>query len=257
MRILLIRHGDPDYINDCLTEKGRREASLLADLMEKETVKDFFVSPLGRARETASYTLKRLKRTAEEKDWLREFPAKLEVEDSVWLQKAYPDTRKEDGRFQTRIVWDMLPAFWKEDPAYQTPEGWRNTEVAAHSDLNQAYGRVAAGIDDLLERYGYIREGHLYRTEKGNRDTIACFCHFGVSCVILSHLWNVSPFVLWHSLAMAPTSVTELYTEERQKGTAVFRASRIGDLSHLYAGREPASFSARFCETYESRDERH
>ncbi len=68
MRILLIRHGDPDYINDCLTEKGRREASLLADLMEKETVKDFFVSPLGRARETASYTLKRLKRTAEEKD---------------------------------------------------------------------------------------------------------------------------------------------------------------------------------------------
>ena len=142
MRILLIRHGDPDYINDCLTEKGRREASLLADLMEKETVKDFFVSPLGRARETASYTLKRLKRTAEEKDWLREFPAKLEVEDSVWLQKAYPDTRKEDGRFQTRIVWDMLPAFWKEDPAYQTPEGWRNTEVAAHSDLNQAYGRV-------------------------------------------------------------------------------------------------------------------
>ena len=90
------------------------------------------------------------------------------MEDSVWLQKAYPDTRKEDGRFQTRIVWDMLPAFWKEAPAYQTPEGWRNTEVAAHSDLNQAYGRVAAGIDDLLERYGYSREGHLYRTEKKN-----------------------------------------------------------------------------------------
>ena len=25
MRILLIRHGDPDYVNDTLTEKGRRE----------------------------------------------------------------------------------------------------------------------------------------------------------------------------------------------------------------------------------------
>ncbi len=24
MRILLIRHGDPDYVNDTLTEKGRR-----------------------------------------------------------------------------------------------------------------------------------------------------------------------------------------------------------------------------------------
>lgn len=30
MRILLIRHGDPDYVNDTLTEKGRREAALLA-----------------------------------------------------------------------------------------------------------------------------------------------------------------------------------------------------------------------------------
>ena len=30
MRILLIRHGDPDYENDTLTEKGCREAELLA-----------------------------------------------------------------------------------------------------------------------------------------------------------------------------------------------------------------------------------
>ena len=30
MRILFIRHGDPDYANDTLTEKGRREASALA-----------------------------------------------------------------------------------------------------------------------------------------------------------------------------------------------------------------------------------
>ena len=30
MRILLIRHGDPDYEHDTLTEKGRREAELLA-----------------------------------------------------------------------------------------------------------------------------------------------------------------------------------------------------------------------------------
>lgn len=30
MRILFIRHGDPDYLNDTLTEKGCREADLLA-----------------------------------------------------------------------------------------------------------------------------------------------------------------------------------------------------------------------------------
>ena len=31
MRFLIIRHGDPDYEKDSLTEKGWREAALLAD----------------------------------------------------------------------------------------------------------------------------------------------------------------------------------------------------------------------------------
>ena len=30
MKIIFIRHGDPDYVNDTLTEKGMREAKLLA-----------------------------------------------------------------------------------------------------------------------------------------------------------------------------------------------------------------------------------
>ena len=30
MKIRFIRHGDPDYGNDTLTEKGRKEAQLLA-----------------------------------------------------------------------------------------------------------------------------------------------------------------------------------------------------------------------------------
>ena len=34
MRILFIRHGDPDYANDTLTEKGHREAALLAERAE-------------------------------------------------------------------------------------------------------------------------------------------------------------------------------------------------------------------------------
>lgn len=257
MRILLIRHGDPDYVNDALTEKGRREAKLLADRMEGEEIQDFYVSPLGRARQTAGYTLERLGRTAQVKDWLQEFPAKLDVSGSAWLQQAYPDTRRQDGKLCTRIVWDMLPACWKNDPAYQTMDGWRDTEVARNSDLNEVYDRVAAGLDELLAEYGYIREGNLYRTEQGTDVSIACFCHFGVTCVLLSHLWNVSPFVLWHSMATAPTSVTEVFTEERQEGIVTFRASKIGDISHLYAGNEPPSFSARFCETYGNMQERH
>ena len=44
---------------------------------------------------------------------------------------------------------------------------------------------------------------------------------------------------------------------EREQGIAYFRALRIGDTGHLYAGGEPASFAARFCETYSNWEQRH
>ena len=73
MKILIIRHGEPDYSIDSLTEKGWREAEILADRLEKADVRDFYVSPMGRARATAKPTLERLHREAEVLDWLHEF----------------------------------------------------------------------------------------------------------------------------------------------------------------------------------------
>ena len=48
MRILLIRHGDPDYEHDTLTEKGRREAELLAKRASSLAMGSCYQSPLGR-----------------------------------------------------------------------------------------------------------------------------------------------------------------------------------------------------------------
>ena len=111
-------------------------------------------------------------------------------------------------------------------------------------------------LDELLKRHGYYREGHFYRAERPNNDTIVLFCHFGVACVLLSHLLNISPMVLWHGLCAAPSSVTTLATEERRKGIASFRMLSFGDTSHLYAKGEPPSFAARFCECFGNEGER-
>ncbi|MCI8659165.1 MAG: histidine phosphatase family protein [Lachnospiraceae bacterium] len=257
MRILLIRHGDPDYIHDTLTEKGHREAALLSEAAKRLETGDCYQSPLGRAQATAAYTLRKLGKTAETLDWLREFPAEVDLNQSMELQKAYNDTRMEGHRYGARIAWDMLPSYWTEHPEYSDRFQWRQSEAARCSDLISVYDSVTSKMDELLARYGYVRENHHYRVEKENSRTITFFCHFGIICVLLSHLWSVSPFVLWHTLALAPTSVSEVVSEEREKGTASFRALRLGDLSHLYGGNEPASFSARFCETFENREQRH
>ena len=65
MRILLIRHGDPDYVNDTLTEKGRREAALLAKRAVSMNMGECYKSPLGRAKDTATPCLEVTGKTAE------------------------------------------------------------------------------------------------------------------------------------------------------------------------------------------------
>ena len=115
---------------------------------------------------------------------------------------------------------------------------------------------MCEGLDELLSKHGYDREGNIYRVREANKDIIVLFCHFGLECVLLSHLLEISPMALWHGTAAAPSSVTVLYTEEREEGIASFRMTAFGDTSHLYKdGRKP-SFSARFCECFTD-DERH
>ena len=133
---------------------------------------------------------------------------------------------------------------------------WENDRFTAAGVREEAQW-VWDGLDSLLARHGYRREGEYYRAERSNEDTVILFCHFGVTCVLLSHLLGISPMVLWHGVCSLPTSVTVLNTEERREGIASFRMSAFGDTSHLYAaGREP-SFSGRFCETYENWEQRH
>lgn len=257
MRILMIRHGEPDYAHDALTEKGRREAELLAKYADRLRLGDCFVSPLGRAQATASYTLKKSGLTAETLDWLKEFWAEVDINDSEELRRAYPNAKKGGDIYEPRIVWDMVPSYYMNHPEYMDREGWRDSEVVRHSDMIRVYDYMTKSLDQLLAGYGYVREGLYYRVEQESTKTVVFFCHFGIICAILSHLLNISPFSLWHGLALAPTSVTEVVTEEREQGIALFRSLRMGDISHLLAGEEEPSFAARFCEVYSNTGQRH
>lgn len=235
MKLLFVRHGDPDYVNDYLTEKGFREAKLLADRLAKLEVRDFYCSTLGRARATAKVTLDRIGREAVIYDWLQEFPGRIIDEQTG----------------NTRIPWDFMPGIWTKHPMLYDKEEWLHDPIMQSKDVEQVYRNIVRNFDDLLAGYGYYREGGYYRVEQGNTDTIVIFCHLGVEFAILSHLLGISASVLWQGFFVAPTSVTTVCTEERVKGEAGFRVQALGDTSHLYIGNEPISYSGFFCETYQ------
>ena len=242
MKILIIRHGDPDYSIDSLTPTGWKEAKLLADKLVKMNIDAFYVSPLGRAKDTASYTLKAYEKEAVEYDWLREFPAQ------IWR----PDIAN-----HKMIAWDWLPEDWTAEPRFFDRTEWKNVPCMQEGQVGPMYDAICEQFDALLAKHGYERDGLMYRAVSPNEDTIAFFCHFGLGSVLLSHLMNVSPMVLWHGFCAAPSSVSSLISEERREGKAYFRAQVLGDVSHLYAAGEEPSFAARFCECFANKEERH
>lgn len=241
MKLLIIRHADPDYSIDSLTPTGWREAELLSKRLSRLDIGAFYVSPLGRAKDTASLTLKKMNRTAVECPWLREFIPRI----------CRP------GSDEDSVVWDWLPAEWTKDARYFDRSAWSTTDVMTAGRVQEEYDWVISGFDRLLSAHGYDREKEYYRAVNSNQDTIVLFCHFGVECVLLSHLLGISPMILWHGFCAAPSSVTTLVTEERREGIACFRMGSFGDTAHLYnAGRQP-SFAARFCETFDDASQRH
>ncbi len=151
MRLIIIRHGEPDYEHDSLTEKGWREAALLADRISRLEVKEFYVSPLGRAKATASLTLEKMGRTAVECPWLREFAPQI-------MRPDVPD--------HTMISWDWLPQDWTGVDEFYRRDLWSTPPMmreATATDpvtgelrvgIQEEYNWVVRGFDRVLAEHG-------------------------------------------------------------------------------------------------------
>ena len=238
MKILLIRHGDPDYANDTLTPKGRDEAIALARFFKNTPVTKFYCSPMGRARDTAAPTLSVTGQRAKILNWLHEFP------DCV--------TDPKSGA--RHVPWDFLPGVWTKTPEFYDKDKWFDTDIMKTGNAKEVYDSVCANLDEFLAAHGYVREGAYYRAVAPNHDTLVFICHFGIQCAILSHLLGISPVLLWQGLICPPTGITRVCTEEREEGIAYFRCNGFGDISHLRLDGQMPSRSGRFRETSKDRD---
>ncbi|MEA4964268.1 MAG: histidine phosphatase family protein [Oscillospiraceae bacterium] len=237
MRFIFIRHAEPDYEHNTITEKGHREAAILAQRIKNWQVDRFYCSPLGRAQDTARPSLELLGRKAVTLDWLQEFRG-----------TAYNEiTGSADG------CWDMYPECWTAQPALYGKDHWDDAPLLAGTNCRAEYDDVIRNLDGLLASCGYHREQNCYRVERHSDETLVCFCHLGITCIMLSHLLGISPIVLLHSLFIPASSVTIVQSEERNPAIASFRCQSIGDTSHLYAAGEPVSWMASFAHPFQER----
>ncbi len=234
MEIILIRHAEPDYPNNTLTEKGFREADILGKYLKNEKFKAMYVSTLERARYTADGILKyNSGYPVTYLDSLREFDYRVNL---PYRENA--------------LTWDFRTSYLKNEKLYEY-EGWKETDGLNDLVLHDKYESESDEFLKILEKHGYKKEGKIFKVINSNHDKIVFVCHFGRISYMLSKIFNVSPAILTNFTVSAPTGITRLFSEEREKGEAIFRMTEYGSTTHLTLANEPISFMARFCEVFE------
>ena len=237
MKIVIIRHADPDYPNNTLTKQGFIEIEALGKYYNASMFDDIYSSPLNRSLLTAKAVIK------DEKP--------INVVD--WLIEFHHPFINEYGERQSN--WDFKPAYINKHPEF-FKEDYLDCELFKSVNLKEEYEEVIKNFDQVLEKHGYKRNGKFYDVIDSNQKTIVFFCHFGMMSVLLSHLFNNPYTVLAQFMNCQPTGVTTLVSEERERGIAQFRMLEYGDVSHLKRENIKPSFAGRYCEIYDS-DDRH
>ncbi len=226
MKLFVIRHGDPDYENDTLTEKGHREAAFLAEKMKTLGLTHIFSSPLGRAQHTMKYTADATGLIPKTEEWTREL-----------------SNLRFDTPYGKLVAWDIPGEIYLQELNPNFDKWKQNEYYPDKTDIDDTYDKIAQASDKFFTHFGYVKEGSIYNIEKPSQAQIAVFCHGGFGLTWLSYLLNIPLTTMWSGFWMPPSSITTILFEERSEIYAVPRCISFADVSHLYKNNEELSYS--------------
>ncbi len=225
LKLHIIRHADPDYERDTITDLGHREAAAVAVRMSGEGLTQVFTSPMGRARATARYTSERTGLEPVVLPWTAELQLEKITDLSGW--QVAP--------------WNIPGESVRAEPPDGTGDMWQPLRAFSAYDFDGRYRSLTSSSDDFLGSLGYRRRAEGYAFDDAGDQVVAVFCHAGFGMTWLAHLLALPVPAVWAGFFLAPTSVTTLMLESRSPGLAVPRAVTIGDTGHLQVAGLPPS----------------
>ena len=179
MRIIFIRHGEPDYEKDDLTEAGFKQAELVAPRLKDEGIEEIWSSTHGRAISTSKPTAELLGLPVKSVDFIREV---------TWGSKTG------EKLFAGGHPWDIADEMARNGLNLNDPD-WRNNPYFKTNKVLDCVDTIEKGTDEWLAEHGYVRNGFYYDhiVEEDDHHTIAMFSHGGSSSVAIAHIMNL-PF---------------------------------------------------------------
>ena len=218
MKIIFVRHGHPDYVNDCLTELGHKQAEQAALRLKDEGIEQIFSSPFGRAYETALHTAEVISKDVTKVDFMREIK---------WGSSDGNDVYA-DGHPWDTSLYAISQGYSLMD------ESWTKKEPFCNNVVFEEIERVARESDVWFESLGYKREGANYRVVGDNTNrTIALFSHGGSSSALFAHMLNLPFFYLCRAICPDFTSITVLNLSDEKGALTAPQIELANDSRHI------------------------
>jgi probable phosphoglycerate mutase len=230
MLLYIIRHGDPDYATDSLTEKGIKQADALAKRLAVNGIDEIYSSPLGRAKLTAKPIADKLGLPVRIEDWMSE--------DNAW---KYLTAENEKGE-KNWVFGCQQSNLLKYGDALR-PDWYNHKEFATCPNAQEGYKKISDASDEFLARLGYKRDGAIYKITNPSEKRIAAFCHHGFGTTWLSHLLSVPPLVFWASFNLSHSGVCILSFPNYEDGDTCPECMVMSDLSHIYEAGLPMEYN--------------
>lgn len=233
MLLFYIRHGDPVYLPDSLTELGKSQAEALVVRMKECNPDRIFSSSSNRAIMTAEPTAKALHKEIEVLDWCNE---KYAGKDFMRIS--------EDGVRRWCFHDDTMKALFASEEVRKLDKQWYEYRHPNFEDQSFAYGvrsfkdgieRVQKETDAFMLEMGYEHdhERNGYIPVRPNEDRIALFAHQGFGLVFLSCLLDISYPQMSTRFDFSHSSITVI--EFQGKDFVIPKILQLSNDSHLFA----------------------
>jgi len=220
MLLYIVRHGDPNYVDDCLTERGRLQAEAVGKRIAASGINQIYSSPMGRAKQTAEPACRLLGLPCGIEDWAHE------VEDERLSMEPYG---------KATSVSLIQNTYFLENGGIDLPYERAFEAVSFRSSgMQEAQARIVAGGREFVERLGYKEENGVYRILRANEDKVALFCHSVMARAWIAHLLHIPIHIMWSGFHYTHTGVTVIELRNRENGITAPTCLCMNDMSHLY-----------------------
>ena len=221
MLLYIVRHGDPIYETDTLTERGKLQAEAVGKRIYDSKINRIFSSPMGRAKETAEPACRLLGLEKNIEEWTHE----------VGDERLTPFP---DGKRKSISV--IQNTYYRENGNINLSyENSFECDGINQSDMKSAVKFIEEHGNEFLERLGYKEENGVYRILRANEEKVALFCHSVFARAWLSVLLHIPLHIMWSSFSYTHTGVTVIEFKNNENGFTAPKCLCYSDMSHLYA----------------------